>query len=543
MRDSNPWAVWSGAIVLAMAMAGADGDPARAADDTAPGPPAWAVLEPADGETLLRQKCGACHERRDDGTYTRIDDARRTPEGWDMTLVRMMRDHTVDMTATERRALVRHLADTRGLSLAETQGYRYILERNPVAWDEGPSALMTEMCGRCHSYARVAVQRRSPEDWEKLLHFHLGQYPTTEYQALARDRDWWGIAQTDVLDYLATTYPLGEAPAATDADPSGVWRVVGHQPGRGGYAGTMTVTPTDDGLLDLTVDLTFADGATVSQTGRGLVYGAGEWRAALTSGDTPVRQVMALSEDGAELTGRWFETDRDVVGGTLTAARTDGAARVLSVSPSHVRQGESTRVTIAGVGLSGDADLGGGVTATVVTASPDAVVLDVSAAADATPGARAVSVGGEILADAFVVYDSVARVEVVPAVTFARVGGNAGPIPKVPAQFEAIGYMAGPDGAAGTEDDIRIGVMAAAWRTGNFDATADALEDARFAGAIAGDGLFTPAPAGPNPMRVMGTNNVGNLSVTASVTDGDRTVEGSGQLYVTVQRFIDPPIR
>jgi quinohemoprotein amine dehydrogenase len=171
------------------------------------------------------------------------------------------------------------------------------------------------------------------------------------------------------------------------------------------------------------------------------------------------------------------------------------------------------------------------------------VVLDVSAAADATPGARPVSVGDSALADAFVVFDTVARVEVVPPVTFARVGGNAGPIPKVPAQFEAVGYMAGPDGEAGTDDDIRIGAMPAQWRTDNFDATAEALEDARFAGEIRPDGLFVPAPAGPNPMRPMGTNNVGNLSVIASVADGDRTVEGAGQLYVTVQRFVDPPIR
>jgi len=524
-------------------MVGASGAPARAVEDTPQDTPAWAVLAPADGETLLRQKCAACHDQRDDGTYVRIDDGRRTPEGWDMTVVRMMRDHTVTMTATERRTLVRHLADTRGLSLAETEGYRYILERTPVAWDEGPSALMTEMCGRCHSYARVALQRRTPEDWEKLLHFHLGQYPTAEYQALARDRDWWGIAQTEVLDYLAATYPMGDAPAAADIDPSGTWRVVGHQRGRGGYAGIMTVTLADDALLALTLDLTFADGATVSQTGRGLVYGAGEWRAALSSDGTSLRQVMALSGDGTALTGRWFETDRDVIGGALTAVRTDAAARVLSITPSHVRRGESARVTIAGVGLSGATDLGDGMSATVVAASPETVVLDITAAADATPGARAVSVGDEALADAFVVYDSVARVEVVPAVTFARVGGNAGPIPKVPAQFEAVGYMAGPDGAAGTDDDIRIGIMAADWRTDNFDATAAALEDARFAGHIDPSGLFEPGPAGPNPMRVMGTNNVGNLAVTASVTDGDRTVEGSGQLYVTVQRFIDPPIR
>ena len=41
----------------------------------------------------------------------------------------------------------------------------------------------------------------------------------------------------------------------------------------------------------------------------------------------------------------------------------------------------------------------------------------------------------------------------------------------------------------------------------------------------------------------MSTNNVGNLSVTATIDDNGNKVEGKGQLFVTVQRFIDPPIR
>ena len=45
------------------------------------------------------------------------------------------------------------------------------------------------LCARCHSYARVALQRRDAAEWLKLVHFHLGQYPTTEYQAGGRDRE------------------------------------------------------------------------------------------------------------------------------------------------------------------------------------------------------------------------------------------------------------------------------------------------------------------------------------------------------------------
>ena len=50
-----------------------------------------------DGETILNARCASCHERTDDG-LERIKEQRKTAEGWDMTIVRMMqlarrRDH------------------------------------------------------------------------------------------------------------------------------------------------------------------------------------------------------------------------------------------------------------------------------------------------------------------------------------------------------------------------------------------------------------------------------------------------------------------
>ena len=88
------------------------------------------------GEEVLQNACAACHVQHEDGRWERIDAARKTPEGWDMTVTRMMRNHGVALEPEERAAIVRHLSDTRGLSLAETEERRYILEREPVAWDD-----------------------------------------------------------------------------------------------------------------------------------------------------------------------------------------------------------------------------------------------------------------------------------------------------------------------------------------------------------------------------------------------------------------------
>lgn len=495
----------------------------------------------ATGEEIVATVCGACHLKDDQGRMSRIDTSRRTPEGWEMNTVRMMRNYGVQLSDEDFLAVVRHLSDTRGLTVAETEGFRYILEREPLSVDAGPDDLMSQTCGRCHSYARVALQRRTPEDWKKLLHFHLGQFPSLEYQALARDRDWWGIAQGDVLKSLTERYVMGDMPAKADADLSGEWRVAGRQPGRGAYDGTLTIERDGEGYR-VTEVLAFADGQSETRSGSAYLYGAGEWRATMTAGETELHEVMALREDGS-LEGRWFHSDQTALGGRIHAVRTDAAPQILAVAPDHIRAGETVEVRVSGVGLSGDVTLPAGLTAETVSSDAGAVLLKVTAAADAAAGRGAVGVGAASLDAALGVYATLDRVSVEPAVTYSRIGDNGGPIPSQPAVFDAIGWLNGPDGQPETADDIRIGALAAEWTVDNFDAAAAAAEDAKFAGQIGPSGIFEPAGAGPNPERVMSTNNAGNLSVIATVKDGDRTLEGRGHLYATVQRFVDTPIR
>lgn len=494
----------------------------------------------ATGQEVLDTICAACHAKDADGKYSRIDASRRTPEGWDMNVVRMIRNYGLNLSDADRAAVVRYLADTRGLSVEETDGYRYVLEKEPVADDTGVNQLMTETCRRCHSYSRVALQRRTPEDWKKLINFHLGQFPSLEYQALARDRDWWAMANGEVLGELTRRYVDGGAPARADVDMTGEWRVAGHQPGRGDYTGAMTVTAEGDAYA-VTVDLTYADGSTATQSGRAILYGAGEWRGSLTSADTALRQVLALRADKT-MDGRWFHTDQDTIGGRIKAVRADAAPQILSVSPGHLKAGETAEITVSGIGLTGAPALPAGVTAEVVSQDAEKVVLKATAAADAPAAAGDVAIGASALPGALTAYPALDRVTVEPALTYSRIGGNGGPILKHPAQFEAIGWLNGPDGQPETPDDIRVGAMPADWRTEDFDAAARQMQDARFAGAIQPDGLFLPADAGPNPERPMMTNNAGNLKVIATVKDGDTTLEAQGHLYATVQRFVDMPI-
>jgi len=187
-------------------------------------------------------------------------------------------------------------------------------------------------------------------------------------------------------------------------------------------------------------------------------------------------------------------------------------------------------------------NLGAGVEVVeVIEGSGATVRVRARAASSAATGPRDVAVGTTKGAGALTVYSQVDSVRVEPDYAIARVGG--GTTPAVTAQFEAVGYASGTDGEAGTDDDIRIGVMPASWSIAPFNEIAKALDDVKFVGAIQPNGLFMPGVAGPNPARPFQTNNAGDVAVNAAVDDAGRKVEGAAHLIVTVQRWNDPPIR
>ncbi len=82
----------------------------------------------------------------------------------------------------------------------------------------------------------------------------------------------------------------------------------------------------------ITLDFRYADGTKASGKGSAIIYTGYEWRGSLDLGNEKISQVLALSEDGQELSGRWFVTDSDVLGADLHAVRDGGAPRILASS-------------------------------------------------------------------------------------------------------------------------------------------------------------------------------------------------------------------
>jgi len=546
----------SAAAALVMAIGG------HAAAQVAPAPTAAqaATAAPAaaagSGQDLVRTHCSGCHRERA-GEFERISAIRKTPEGWAMTLFRMRQVHGVVLDDPARETIVRYLADTQGLAPSESAAGRFALEQRPNAKDIDMGPEIDVMCGRCHSLARVSLQRRDEEEWRKLAHTHVGQWPSLEYQASGRDRPWWQIASGPLPGQLAALFPLSstawsEWKARPVRDLSGSWTVVGHVPGGKDFYGTARIERAPDGDYQAQYQLADVTGFEFNGDSKAIVYTGYEWRGSARVGDRSMREVYAVADDGNRITGRWFDADHAEEGGEWIAVRETGPAEILAVFPQSLRAGTTTAVTIVGNGLG--ADTAGAHTAAANTAAANtagavsfgdataaanikrtahSIRALVTVAADAAPGLRKVSAGGAM--GKLAVYRRIDQIDVVPSYGIARVGG--GRVAPVTAQFEAIASTRLPGGEL-----LPLGPVTAAWTSLPFNAEAKRTEDEKFAGHFDMRGRFLPGPAGPNPAREFSGDNVGDLAVLARAEDGGRTVEGRGHLVVTVQRWITPPI-
>ncbi|OMH26714.1 quinohemoprotein amine dehydrogenase subunit alpha [Motiliproteus sp. MSK22-1] len=515
----------------------------------------------ADAEQIVRNSCLSCHT--DEGSsalpqskgqksapqWSRISHQRKTPEGWLMSIARMQVMHGLIISDNDRRTLVKYLADRQGLAPEETTGFRYAMERRLNTQESFESEEFTQICARCHSGARVALQRRPASEWEHLVHFHLGQWPTIEYQAMGRDRDWLGSALNSMVPQLAKQFPLeskvwSDWQSAQKPSLAGSWRFAGSAAGRGDVEGSMSITGSDEKGYQLELMGSYADGTAFKGRGQGIVYTGYEWRANLNIAGVAMRQVFAASKDGSRLEGRMFEALHDEVGMDISALKDTGVTnQILTVQPSYIKAGETQKLTIVGNNLKGKLSLGQDIQISkVLEKGKNKILVEVRADTKAKLGGRSVTVGKSKGGD-LQVYDRIASIQVVPNFSVARVGGNGGSTPKVTSAFQAEAWAPGLDGKAGTDDDLRIGFIPASWHVEPFDEAAKADKDTRFAGTMdATRGVFSPALAGPNPDRRMSTNNAGNLKVVAKLTDGDTTLQAEGQLIVTVQRWNNPPL-
>lgn len=519
------------------------------------GAPAQADDEgyPIDSQVII-VRCQRCHERDDEGRMTRISYERKTPEGWQTSVRRMMALNDVSLGPDEAREVVRYLSNRQGLAPEELEPGRFEVERRLIEHVYEADRDVENTCIQCHSMGRVITQRRTREEWELLMATHRGLYPLVDFQGFQDGGD--GPQPVDeAIDHLAEAFPL-ETPdwsawSASMRTPrlAGTWALAGFEPGKGQIFGTVEIS-AGDGPDEFRSRATYTyaeSGQEVSRSGQAIVYTGYQWRGRSNPGGADeLREVMTVDRGWQEMTGRWFTGAYDEFGPDVKLTRASGGPVISGVHPRAIRTGASSaelRVHGASLPANPDAmdfDFGPGVRVESATGGDGSqVTLRLSVDDDAAVGGRDLFVGGVSLAGAIQVHDGVDRLEVTPRAGMARIGGAA--FPKGHQAYDAIGWDDGPDGEPNTEDDLRLGRVPVSWSMEEYTATFDD-DDIQYVGALGPDGIFTPAIDGPNSSRDGNRNNIGDVWVVATYAGSDAAPAGAGDLRARAHLIVTVPL-
>lgn len=552
---------------------------------------------------LTIAKCGGCHQRDANGVMRRLSYIRTSPEVWEQAIKRMVRLNGLAIKPDEAREILKYLSTNNGLAPEEEK---------PIFWeaehrmfrdqsDKIPADALQHTCNYCHTIGRVLSQRRTKDDYEKLITMHLGLFPGAENTLRPRRPTGRQAAMP-----VAMSAPTGGNPAVVNAPPpavppradgkypadaaveylasaqplhtpewaawkaamrsprlEGKWMLVGYQQGRGRVFGTVTISPgTSPDEFTTKTELEYAStGSTLSHSGKGIVYTGYSWRgrskgatpggaaASPDPGSNPAqwREALIVSRDGNSMDGRWFWGGYDEFGIDAHLTRIGSQPMLAGASVFSLQSPSSTEMRVFGfnfpAGLKpADFDFGKGVAVKrIVKKSPMSVTLEVQTDAKLPGGIRDIAMGRVTAEKVLAIYDKIEYVKVIPDASMARLGGAVAA--KQFAQFEAVGYSAGADGKPQTADDFPVGPVPARWGMEEFIATPDD-DDVKFVGAINDSGLFTPNIEGPNPARQKQannypTNNWGDIWVSAAYdVPGGKALKARSYLVVTIPVYM-----
>ena len=489
---------------------------------------------------------------------------RKTPEGWETSLRRMVSLNGVKIDTASARKIVRYLSDNQGLAPAEARPGRFEAERRMNDYAYTADTRTDNTCHQCHSMGRVITQRRTRPEWDLLVATHRALYPVVEFQGFRNfappppDSAPRPHPMDAAVTHLSRAFPLRtqqwRAWSATMRPPrlEGTWMLTGTEAGKGRFFGRLTVTKgAADGEFTTRAWYRYASGGpVVSRQGRSVVYTGYQWRGRSTepgrpSTDPGMREVLFVEPGWQEMSGRWFTGAYDEIGADVSMTRLGSNAVIAGLAPRALRAGTRNQtVTIFGANLprtptAATVDFGPGITVDrLVRSTGDSVTVVVSVDSAATAGARDFFIEGATLQGGAVVYKSVDRIAVTPVAGLSRVGGIV--FPKQVQQFDAVAYDNGADKKPNTEDDLELGPVPATWSMDEYGATFDD-DDVKYVGDISPQGLFTPGVDGPNAKRRQDRNNIGDVWVVATYQPPGATrrpLTARAVLIVTVPLYV-----
>jgi len=510
-------------------------------------------------DSIVRQRCSACHKLDEKGKVEVIEETRKSPEEWKAVILRMVRLNDAPLEDGLYHPAMKELSRHLGLAPEEMAQVAYYNSDENSQYREVPQDDLEKRifaaCVRCHTYGKIASHRMTPAQWTENRNMHLGHYPTTVPQM--REMDWPKESEA-LVEHLSKKFPFEDPrwlqwmEARREQDLTGTWKVAGYQPGMGYYYGTYTFAADsakgeDEYLVKKRVR--YLDGTRFEWQGRGTLYGEYHLRYALAP--TPmtgrVEGVFDLDQAKGGFQGKWWTVVQDTNAyGNEAFFKTDGEPKVFAAFPRALQAapGVEQSLTLVGVGLPESvapediAFSGPGVKVRSVEAAGDSTLSCMVEVGDEAPvGTVQVSVKEQTCEDPLTIFDKLDGIRVYPALGRARVSCGAA-YPPHGVQFVARGVHFGPDGKADTQDDLVLEPVDAKWWL-EEEKTREGDDDLKYLKAPVANGLYTPVTTyGPIPSRKQKREGVGLIAVGASVTVEGKELKGRSLLAVTEPDFI-----
>jgi quinohemoprotein amine dehydrogenase len=510
-------------------------------------------------DSIVRQKCSACHKSDEQGRVDVIEETRKSPEEWKMVVDRMIRLNSAPLPEGDFYPVVKELSRYLILSPQEMAKVAYINSDENSQYREIPNGKMEERmftaCVRCHTFGKMASHRNTEAQWTEVRNLHLGYYPTTVPQM--REMDWVKESQ-ELIGPLSEMFPF-DAPEwqqwmqnRKPQDLTGQWQMAGYQPGVGYYTGTVTFEPDTNKGRDeyrITRQVQYDNGLGMIQQGSATLYGEYHLRYALapTGLSGRVEGVFDLDAESMGFSGKWWAVVQDANAfGSEKFFKSDAPARIFAMFPAALQSGtgQDQSLTLAGVNLpqsvaAGDIKFSDGNVAVTDVSRTDAgnLVCKLNIGKEAATGKVDLKIQGAAVDHGLVVFDKVDALQIRPAIGRARVSSGAA-YPPQGVQFVVRGVHNGTDGEAGTADDLVLEPVAAKWWL-EEEKTRETDDDMQYLDAPIANGLYTPVTTyGPIETRHQNREGVGLIAVGAEADVGGTTLKGRARLVVTVPDFI-----
>ncbi len=501
-----------------------------------------AIMVPLQGaafekDSLVVEKCTECHEADKDKT-AKISSIRTTPEEWAVIVDRMHRLYGMELKDGEMAQLLKELCATQILTPEEDAKVSYMALFNnpqniesPGSEEEGP---LFAACVRCHSAGKIFSYRMTGDQWGKLRDFHLYIDPAIMFQM--REMHWRDEADK-VLAYLGGKYAYGKAWSAPTESPEGEWFILGDEPGKGTYRGSVKLA--SQGKDDYTVkgSVTYSDGTSEQFAGDATLYGGYALRTRTRSNG---RQTYgAFQFVNGTVSGWQHYTAPDFRTSSATWYRKGGKAAALRVSPGYLLSGETTTVVVEGMQLpkveAGKVKISGGVEVLHAKRLNDnaieaTVIYNGQANATGTVSVDGMEAGSITLAP------RIDYITVTPGTGRARVSGGKY-YPAEGVQFVAMAHSNGAN-VWDPADDVVLGPVEAAFHL-EENVTRPGDDDLEWTGAIADSGKYLPGgDYGPLPVREYGGEGTGLVTVVANYARMGSSYSATARLAVVPPDFI-----